>query len=240
LQRIAIQPSQLDDDRVLLTPSQVHYLTRVLRLQSGDRFQAIDGSGNLYLVEIENDRGRKIELITTSDPELPVQTRLICALPKGNGFDDVVRACTELGVSEIYPAISDRTLLQPSPNKCMRWRKIAEEAAEQSERTLLPNIHQPQAFLEILGGFEGDRYICGARGEYPHLWDCLERSVEVGKEITIAIGPEGGWTERELDRAIQAGFEPVSLGKRILRAITAPIAVMSLVAAHCEADKTKD
>jgi 16S rRNA (uracil1498-N3)-methyltransferase len=270
LQRLAIAQSQINEGKIALAPQQYHYLSRVLRLQTGDRLIAIDGSGNSWLIELEGTSARIIESVAIST-ELTVEVTLMLALPKGNGFDEVVRSCAELGVSCIMPLLSDRTLLDPSPQKLERWRRIATEAAEQSERQFVPVILDPVPFTVAIEG-EGERgkgkgergkselltlhstlhtsyntqhstlntphflYICVARGEYPHLLDCLLSKPPLAdgagqKKIAIAIGPEGGWTQREIENAIAAGFQPVSLGSRILRAITAPIAAMSIVSA---------
>ena len=235
MQRITLTPSQIDNSNIKLTTEQHHYLTRVIRLQNGAQFQVIDGTGKLYLAEIGDDTAQIIQLITTDNLELPQPVTLICALPKGNSFDDIVRACTELGVTEIIPALSDRTLLQPSPQKLQRWRKIAQEAAEQSERMFIPTIAEPQVVRVILDQFpdSSHKYICEARGEHPHLLTCLQ-STPLTQRIILAIGPEGGWTDGELDRSIKSGFQPVSLGRRILRTITAPIVALSIVSAVAE------
>jgi 16S rRNA (uracil1498-N3)-methyltransferase len=235
MQRITINPSQIDNSNITLTTEQHHYLTRVIRLQNGAQFHAIDGTGNVYLTEINNDTAQIIQLITTDNRELTQPVILICALPKGNNFDDIVRACTELGVTEIIPALSDRTLLQPSPQKLQRWRKIAQEAAEQSERSFVPTIAEPQALMAIFDRIPAGahKYICEARGEHPHLLTCLQSTL-ITEPIILAIGPEGGWTDGELDRAVKSDFQPVSLGRRILRTITAPIVALSIVAAVAE------
>jgi 16S rRNA (uracil1498-N3)-methyltransferase len=232
MQRITINPSQIDNSNISLTTAQHHYLTRVIRLHDGSQFQAIDGIGNIYLAQITNDTAQIIQLITTDSQNLSQSVTLICALPKGNNFDDLVRACTELGVTEIIPALSDRTLLQPSPQKLQRWRKIAQEAAEQSERSFVPTIVEPEALKTIFDRLPAGahKYICEARGEHPHLLNCLQ-STPITEPIILAIGPEGGWTDGELDRALKAGFQPVSLGRQILRTITAPIVALSIVTA---------
>jgi 16S rRNA (uracil1498-N3)-methyltransferase len=236
LQRITITTSQIQDRQIALTPEQHHYLTRAIRLQSGAQFQAIDGTGKLYLAEITAGSAKIVQIVTTIDRELPPSITLICALPKGNNFDDIVRACTELGVTTILPAISDRTLLNPSPQKLQRWRKIAQEAAEQSERTIIPTIAEPQALKAIFDQLpdRSDRYLCEARGEQPHLLKCLQSHQLTDLPIIVAIGPEGGWTAGEIEIAIDRDFQLVSLGARILRTITAPIVALSIVAAAIE------
>ncbi|XZN89419.1 MAG: RsmE family RNA methyltransferase [Microcoleus sp.] len=260
LQRLAVNAPKKSDKSIDLSVEQQHYLHRVLRLQAGDKFIAMDGRGHWWLAVLEAQETGLIASIIEEiaiDKELAVEVSLMAALPKGNGFDEVVRQATELGVASIVPVTSDRTLLKPSPQKVDRWRRIAAEAAEQSERQFVPTIFEPVSFdLAVKDCSQKYRYICEARGDNRHLWDCLmeleppqpplvrgEQGLEPafvgavppcpppGRElsIVIAIGPEGGWTEGEVKRAIEFGFEPVSLGSRILRAVTAPIVALSLV-----------
>lgn len=203
---------------------QLHYLQRVMRLSTGAKFQAIDGAGTLYLVELNADCGRVLARSVPTGIELPVAVSLIVAVPK-IGLDEVVRACTELGVSEIYPVTSDRTIVQPSEQKQRRWLEIAKEATEQSERLIVPKIHPVQAWKTVMAQITGQRKICAARGEAAHLMSCLD----LQKSISISIGPEGGWTDRELKQSIDLGWQPVSLGDRILRTITAPLTAMSMI-----------
>jgi 16S rRNA (uracil1498-N3)-methyltransferase len=231
LQRITIHPQQLQANQLLLTPQQQHYLLRVLRLRDGDKFIVIDGMGKWWLARLQGEQGEVLEPLEVKT-ELPVAITLMMALPKGNGFDEIVRCCTELGVTSIAPILSDRTLLNPSPQKLERWQRIASEAAEQSERAVVPTILQPVAFnTAIKETTATHRYICEARGDYPHLQQVINKTAN---EIIIAIGPEGGWTNQELEIAIASGFQPISLGRRILRAVTAPIVAISLIAAYFE------
>jgi 16S rRNA (uracil1498-N3)-methyltransferase len=237
LQRITINPSQIQDRQIALTAAQHHYLTRVIRLRIGAEFQAIDGTGTCYLAAISAaETAQIIQIVSTIDRELPQSITLLCALPKGNNFDDLVRACTELGVTTIMPVISDRTLLDPSPQKLQRWRKIAQEAAEQSERLVVPTITAPQPFKTIFDGLPDPscKYLCEARGEHPHLLTSLQATPLTDKPIILAIGPEGGWTEGEIQLSIEYDFQLVSLGARILRTITAPIVALSIVSAAME------
>ncbi|MCY7367957.1 MAG: 16S rRNA (uracil(1498)-N(3))-methyltransferase, partial [Chamaesiphon sp.] len=233
MQRITITPSQVHDNQIVLTTEQHHYLTHVIRLRTGDEFEAIDGKGSCYLAAITAAGAQIIRIAITVSQEFTQPIILICALPKGNNFDDLVRACTELGVTTIIPAISDRTLLNPSPQKLQRWRKIAQEAAEQSERLVVPTIEEPRSLKTIFEELidPSDKYLCEARGEHPHLLTIIQSIELIDMPIIIAIGPEGGWTDGEIDLAIEHNFQLVSLGARILRTITAPIVALSIVSA---------
>lgn len=251
MQRLAIAPSQFQNQQIILTAEQQHYLSRVLRLREGDRFIAMDGLGHWWLAKLEGNQAQILEPILQPNTELPVAITLMAALPKGNGFDEVVRYSTEVGVVAIVPLVSDRTLLNPSTGKLERWRRIATEAAEQSERQIVPTILDPVPFATALSLAKNKNYICVARGDSPHLRDCLQYKDFAGSgdsklenwvdspspqspSIAIATGPEGGWTAAEIENAIASGFQPVSLGRRILRAVTAPLVALSLVAAAFE------
>ena len=231
--RLVIAPEQITEDLINLDTQQLHYLLRVLRLKNGDRFIALDGAGNSWSAQIENKSAKIIESINI-ETELPIFLTLITALPKGSGYEQVVRCCTELGVSNFIPVISDRTILKPSAGKVQRWRKIATEAAEQSERKIVPSILEPDKFTVAINNISSERekYICVARGDIPPLWDYLQNKQP--SSIVVATGCEGGWTDTEIKKAIALGFQPVSLGNRILRAVTAPIVVSSLVSTICK------
>ena len=237
--RLVVKAEQIKQERITLDAQQLHYLLRVVRLGNGDRFMALDGTGNCWLAEIEDRTANIIEAVKIKT-ELPVSLSLITALPKGSGYEQILRCCTELGASNFIPVISDRTILKPKPNKVDRWRKIVIEAAEQSERQIVPNVLEPVKFSQAIAQTSStqNKYICVARGNAP-IWSSLQNRTRSESEIIIATGCEGGWTEQEVERAIELGFQPVSLGKRILRAVTAPIVVSSLVAAYLEAGNRK-
>lgn len=289
LQRITIASDQIQANTLKLTPEQAHYLKRVLRLKAGDRFiaNAPDHPWLAALTDTDSDRSsaQLLEALPPKPP-LPVHIHLIAALPK-TGFDEVVRQSTELGVGTLWPVLSDRTLLKPSPKKLQRWQRIAEEATEQCERAAVPVVQEPRKFAAAIAQVAASqRYICAARGEMQHLLVHLERNQNLidsalpsppaplpnlgegsrhnpniptssnspspklgGKgqgdggqtisrsqsnplSIAIAIGPEGGWTEHEIDQAIAQNYIPISLGPTILRAVTAPLAAIALILGH--------
>ena len=228
--RLVVRPEQIASQQISLDRQQWHYISKVLRFSNGDRFIALDGIGNAWQVEIA-DKAAKILKPLEIETELPFTLSLVTALPKGNGYEQILRCCTELGVSNFIPVISDRTIVKPKANKLDRWRKIVTEAAEQSERQIVPSVSAPLKFSDAIAPLQScDRkYICVARGNIPTFYSA--RPQQVQGEIVIATGCEGGWTENEVQAAIDLGFKPVSLGRRILRAVTAPITACSIVAA---------
>lgn len=235
LQRIVLAADQLPGPQVQLTADQQHYLTRVLRLKAGDRFVALDGQGQGWNAQMVGTAEALLLESVGRSREVPIPIMLVAALPKGSGFDEVVRQATELGVSHIQPVLSQRTLLNPSPQKLDRWRKIAQEAAEQSERMQVPTIGAPVPFVEAIASISAShRYLCAARGEAPSLLTQLVGDRPQATSLCVAVGPEGGWSEAEIEAAIAAGYQPVSLGARILRAVTAPLAAIALMAALWE------
>jgi 16S rRNA (uracil1498-N3)-methyltransferase len=229
LQRITIDPRQIQADQLTLTTDQQHYLVRVMRLVAGGQFQVIDGQGAIYLATLHNTGATILEKLDLWDGELPVPVNLVLAIPK-NGLDDVIRACTELGVQAIYPVTSDRTIPKPASHKQQRWQKIAQEAAEQCERLIIPVIHDLQPWSQIFPPPTDQKFIGVARDNPPHLMRCTLAKAP----IWVVIGPEGGWTDRELTQAISQDWQPVSLGSRILRSITAPIVAMSIIGSILE------
>lgn len=257
MQRLAIDPEQLNaDGAIALTPAQGRYLYRVLRLKGGDRFVALltvpRADQGQWIAELENaDRAIAHLISPATAPRSPLPPIvLLAAPPKGNAFDDVVRQAVELGAGWIVPVLSDRGLVQPSDNKLDRWRRIALEATEQCERPDLPVIAPPvpsdrvaDALAQLpFGDRSWHRWLCVARGGPDHLLTVAlaaahpEPPVENAPAIAIAIGPEGGWSDREktLFQTSEFGFAPVHLGDRILRAATAPLVALSLVAAAWE------
>jgi len=254
VQRLAIDPEQLTaDGAIALTPAQGRYLYRVLRLRGGDRFVALltvpRADQGQWIAELEPADRAIAHLISPAPaPRSPLPPIvLLAAPPKGNAFDEVVRQAVELGTGWIVPVLSDRGLVQPSDNKLERWRRIALEATEQCERPDLPVIVPPvpsdrvgDCLADLPFGKDRPwcRWLCVARGGPDHLLTVAleaadpQKFAEHSPAIAIAIGPEGGWSDREKDQfQTNFGFVPVHLGDRILRAATAPLVALSLVAA---------
>lgn len=261
LQRLAIATEQVSGQTISLTAAQQHYLGRVLRLRNGDRFIALltglssspkqphdalnaqsatESVTRWWLAELQGLARAELLEPVLAKTELTLAVTLMLALPKA-GMEDVVRQATELGVQTIVPVLSQRTLLNPSPQKQERWQRIAQEAAEQSERQFIPQLGAPLDWPTALQNHSsGLCYLCEARGEHPHLLSQLVRQREAGTDrllaITLAVGPEGGWTGAEVALALTHGYQPVSLGARVLRAVTAPLVALALLASVSEVE----
>ncbi|MEB3288632.1 MAG: 16S rRNA (uracil(1498)-N(3))-methyltransferase [Leptolyngbya sp.] len=231
MQRLIIQPDQIQGAHLSLATDQQHYLYRVLRLVAGDKFIVLDGQGQQWVATLGERSGlahlEPLDLMPTGLPKVT----LAIALPKGNGFDEVVRQATEIGAADLQPLITQRTLHQPSPKKLERWQRIAAEATEQCERPILPTLQPPALWADYLRqDLPPQRWICLARGDSPSLL-ALAQSADPGLETVIAIGPEGGWTKAEIESAFAADFQPVSLGPTVLRSVTAPLVAITLALA---------
>ncbi|MEM0981923.1 MAG: 16S rRNA (uracil(1498)-N(3))-methyltransferase [Cyanobacteria bacterium P01_H01_bin.58] len=233
MQRLVIATAQMRGQTLFLTTEQQHYLTRVLRLGTGDRFLALDGEGHAWLATLEPD-SLTATLSAFSDATIPLPQKtnkpwitLAACLPK-QGFDEVVRQVTELGVDSIVPILSDRTVLKPSAHKLQRWRRIACEAAEQSERLTVPKISEPLAWSHWLQEeLMSDRWLCVARRETVSLMAVYLATQ--AKRVVVAVGPEGGWTDIEITKAVAVGYQPVTLGKGVLRTVTAAVTALSIL-----------
>ena len=250
LQRVTLQAHQVSpvlqiNSAIALTSEQRHYLCNVLRLESESEFIALDRQGGWWLAKLSGDlAAAKIFAKLENNSELSAQITLGIAMPKGSNIESVIRQTTELGVRQIVPLFSDRTILKPDneigKQKFDRWQRIAEEAAELSMRTYVPEINMPQTlttWFDVLAKLTSPicKYICVINPKTPHLLTSLQNSnVEENTEIIVATGCEGGWTNREEEMAIASGFFPVSLGDRVLSAVTAPVVALSIVSAFSD------
>ena len=230
---------------MLLTSEQQHYLSRVLRLTVGDRFIALLIEG-WWLTELQQGQTARLVESLQVRTELQQPISLCAALMKGQGFEEVVRAATELGVAQIVPVLTSRTVVNPSDQKLERWRRIAAEATEQCCRQVVPQVLAPISFEAALalspprssGATTQSRLICVTDPETPDLLSAIGNLPKLG--ILIMVGPEGGWTPTEQNLAIAQGFIPVSLGQRVLRAVTASIAVVSVLSVYLNASELGD
>jgi 16S rRNA (uracil1498-N3)-methyltransferase len=216
---------------------EVKHIRKVLRLKAGDQISVFDGLGKEFEGVIVEEGLSSVVLrvknIHSSKRDSPLEITLAQSLLKGEKMDYLIQKATELGVEEIIPFLSSRSvpLLEKSKRlkRYQRWKRIAIEASKQCGRGVIPEIESLQDYSEMLQKALPDalRLILWER-EGVRLKEILERSKE-RKRIFFVIGPEGGFSEGEVDEAKRAGFVPVTLGRRILRAETASLCFLSIL-----------
>jgi len=229
-------PSEcVSGDRIAFTEYQRKQIKNVLRLDTGEIVYTLDNTGREYVTRIETlDGSQAIGRITevrfpATEPKLRMS--LVQSMPKGERLDLILQKCTEIGVSEFLIIETERTIVRISPDKTQarleRWRAIVREAAEQSGRALLPVVEGVSSFCEAMARAAQQPAMIAWEGE--RSTSLLTALQELGgNELTLFIGPEGGFTTEEVDAARSLGIVPVSLGPRILRTETAAIVASAL------------
>jgi len=225
--------------QVSLGVDEARHLREVLRLKSGDGVSVFDGAGNEYnAVVVKAMRDSAVlelgEITEPTSQESPLYLTLALALLKGDKFDLVVQKATELGITKLVPVMtkfSDIRLHDPADasKRIARWQRIALEAAKQSGRAALPDIHAPVPFHELLQRETADgalRVMFAERGgqSMSNLADTVSTRV-----VSVLVGSEGGWAPEEIASAEEHGWKIVTLGGRVVRAETAAITVTALM-----------
>lgn len=220
---------------VTLTGDLAHRLVRVLRYRPGDQFILATGAPMEHVVRVEAATPRSITLNIVGERPAPtepsVDVTLYQSLIRANRFDFAIEKCTEIGVARFVPVINERTQVQEEAgsSRAERWRRIIVEAAEQCGRGRLPDIGQPVAFAEALASAPGLKVVPWEDERTTRLADHL-RSVSPGpRSVSVFIGPEGGYTEAEIEAARAAGAVLVTLGRRVLRSETAAAVACGIV-----------
>lgn len=240
--RLFLPPEILQSEKIIITGDQARYLSVVLRVSPGERITLFDGEGFRYECKIIQSHKKEVVAERLSkEPysvESPVSIILGQGLPKADKMDLIVEKATELGVRSIIPLITEYSQVRHT-EKAERWRKIALSASQQSGRNRIPDILDPIGFLEYLTRIsaplketEGVPTLSGIIfSEEKEGINCKEilSGLRGIKNMVVLIGPEGGFSKKELSSAVRYGFTEVSLGPRILRTETAPIAALSII-----------
>lgn len=216
------------------------HIIKVLRLQPGARLQIVSDDGVTALAEIVALGGGAVRVRTLEKlaerHEPSVRITLAQGLAKGEKMDFICQKAVELGAAEIVPLAMAHSVVRLDADKAVkkteRWQKIAEAAAKQSKRDLIPRVGAVQTLAELLAADRSStRLIAYECEDRLGLKTALQRAKAAGRldSLLLIIGPEGGISEEELTAARAAGAEPVSLGRRILRAETAGLVAMSAV-----------
>jgi len=222
------------------SPDESHHAVDVLRLRSGDSAAIFDGKGTearVRLTQVSADEVSYETLSTARTPPPSCRIRFGQALIKPVGMDLLIQKLTELGVSEIWPIASERSISKPSGEKRIshRWESIALSACKQSGQNWLPKIHEVGPLDNFLSAPNpapaAGRIIGSLQPEAKPLPALLAAVRQVGKlpALDLLIGPEGDFTPSEIGRARSAGFQPASLGPLVLRSETASLFLASVL-----------
>jgi 16S rRNA (uracil1498-N3)-methyltransferase len=235
--RFYVPQPRIEEGMLSVEGNEVKHLRKVLRLKAGDEIIVFDGFGKEYEGTIVEEGPSsvliKIQNIFSTATESPIDITVAQSLLKGEKMDYLIQKATELGVKGIVPFFSSRSvpLLEKSKRlkRHHRWERIAVEASKQCGRGVIPKIEPLQHYSEMLGS-ASPRALCLilCEREGNTLKEVLERSKEKA-EVFFIIGPEGGFDQGEVEEAKRKGFFPVTLGRRILRAETTSLCLLSIL-----------
>lgn len=235
-----VEPGQINDKRVVITGSDVNHIKNVLRMKTGEEIAVSNGmDGREYrcgILEIGDEQVVcELRFVKEDGLELPARVHLFQGIPKADKLELIIQKMVELGVYEIIPVETRRSVVKldagKAKQKTVRWQAIAEAAAKQSKRRIIPVVREPVSFAQALKLAQPMevKLIPYELAEGMEKTKELISSIPEGADVAVFIGPEGGFEESEVSGAVECGMVPVTLGKRILRTETAGFTVMAWI-----------
>lgn len=237
--RFFTEPDSINGSRVIIAGEDAHHIKDVLRLGIGDTISVCTGDEWEYTCEIQTVSKDEISaiIVDTQKPgkELPSKITLYQCLPKKDKLELIIQKAVELGAYRIVPVQSARVIVhldkKKEASRVERWNAIAKAASKQSGRMFIPEVGGVLSFAEMLKDAQSCdvRFIPYEKSEGMERTRDLLNAITPGQSIAVVIGPEGGFEEAEVKKAVEAGFEAISLGKRILRTETAGMSFLSVL-----------
>lgn len=232
------EPENIKDGFIEIFSDEAKHILNVMRMEIGDTLTICDGQSNDYLCRIcetgKNCLKAKIEETTKGESEPKTKITLYQGLPKSDKMELIIQKCVEIGVCRIVPVITERAIVKiekgaKEDKKTERWQKIAESAAKQSGRGIIPAVERPMKFKDAIEEAvkNGEAIIPYENEKDRGLKEFVKNSK--AENIGIFIGPEGGFDTKEIEFAVENGVMSVTLGKRILRTETAGIVTSAIV-----------
>ena len=238
-----VSEEQINGENAYIEGSDVNHIVNVLRMKPEEELLiSVKGDWDYLckIVDIETDRVNLKVLESMEQRELPVNITLLQGIPKSDKLEMIIQKAVELGVSEIIPVKTKRVVVKIDEKKVdtkvNRWNAIAESAAKQSKRSIIPKVYEPMSIdnaLEIVKDF-GVKLIPYENADGIDKTRKILDNMDKTKNIAVFIGPEGGFEESEVERIKNSGFEVITLGKRILRTETAGLALLSNIMIRLE------
>jgi 16S rRNA (uracil1498-N3)-methyltransferase len=243
---IFVDPAQMKGDLLYVTGKDVNHIKNVMRLKQGDEISVRTGQDDReyrYGIEefTDSEVVCRLRFVKEADVELPVKVYIFQGLPKADKMELIIQKAVELGAAEIIPVQMRRCVVKldgaKKGKKTQRWQAIAESAAKQSRRAVVPLVREPMTMEEAVRFAEQNTDVRllpyelqEADGSTREVMD----GIREGSAVSIFIGPEGGFDPAEVELAREAGVVPISLGKRILRTETAAMVALSFLIYHFE------
>ncbi len=222
MHRFFVDPATVVGERFALPASVAHQVTQVLRLRDGDQITLLDGLGGELRCRLEDGQCVVVER-GTAGGEPGHQLTVWQALLKGDHLEPVIRHGTEIGIARFRPFVTERCVVRElTPRRLERLRAVAREAAEQSERGIVPPVDAPMSYAEALEAVMPGSVLLFERHE-------AKRLTELSPPTSVFIGPEGGFTPAEVQAAERSGLAIAGLGPRILRSETVAVAVAAAI-----------
>ena len=239
-----VEPENIQGNKIVITGEDVNHIKNVLRMKVGDEIAVSNGvDGKEYrcgIVSISEEVLCELRFVKEDGVELPSKITLFQGLPKADKMELIVQKAVELGVYEIVPVSMGRCIVKldekKQKSKISRWQGIAESAAKQSKRRIVPQVTSVMSMKEACKyASEMDVVLVPYElaEDMPKTRELIE-AIQPGQRIGFFIGPEGGFGEMEIALAMEAGAKPITLGKRILRTETAGFTVLSILMYHLE------
>ena len=238
-----VEDSARNGDRYIISGTDFNHIKNVLRMKVGENLLVSDGGvSHLCMIEDYSEETVTVSVLEENynDTELPTRIYLFQGLPKGDKLELIIQKAVELGVYEIIPVEMSRSVVKiedkKRKSKQERWQAIAESAAKQSKRNIIPTVREATSFkqaMEIAKSLDVFAVPYENKDGMKATAECFDK-LKTAKSVGILIGPEGGFDEREIDLALEANGDVISLGKRILRAETAAITAVSAVMLYIE------
>lgn len=272
MQHFFTSVENIHDKEIMITGDDVNHIKNVLRMKPGEEISVSNGLDmkeyRCEISSIEEDRVVcSLMFVKESGVELPVNAVLFQGLPKGDKMETIIQKCTELGIYSVIPVNTKRCVMKLDPKKeksrIARWQGIAEAAAKQSQRGVIPEIRPVMSFKEAVNlakTFDARSIPYELAEGMKDTKNWIDQVIRLASEysikqkendpadhepiskptVAIFIGPEGGFTEEEIGYARESGITPISLGKRILRTETAGMTVMSILMYELEITNPTD
>lgn len=245
MHRFYVSNEQIGDDKISIYGQDVNHIKNVLRLSKGEKIAICNGQGQDFYCIIETVSSDCIEAIIESsedtETELDLKMYLFQGLPKKDKMELIIQKAVELGVHEIVPVVTSRTIVKidnpaKEAKKLERWQAIAESAAKQSGRGIIPKVHNVVNFNEALVMTEDldTAIIPYEKADGIEASRTLISNAAHSGSVGVFIGPEGGFDDSEINKAMSKGIMPVTLGRRILRTETAGLTTLSLLMFEAE------